>query len=165
MDAWAIVGRRSEDVAFLAKAQPPSVVVGHANELESFHSDRMRLETIGRIVRKSFGGFVDRIGRCRRVRSSPLHLEAPKTLSKAHLPLAVDDRCGIVIALHAPYPIVRAILKIPYSAMRVSHGPTCDQNLTEVGRVVAVDIFEIDSGRSILHDDPSAIADQRGGNA
>ena len=86
-------------------------------------------------------------------------------MAETHLRLAINDRLGVVVTLHGPNPIVWTVLKIADSTVSITHGPTGDEHLLEVGNIVTVGILEVDCGLAVLNDDSAAIADQGRGNA
>ena len=46
--------------------------------------------------------------------------------------------------------------------MGIAERPAGDEYLSEIGNIVAIGVLEIDCGLSILHNDTTAIANQRG---
>ncbi len=73
--------------------------------------------------------------------------------------------CGVVVALHAPDPVVGAVLEIAHAAVRVAHRPAGDQLLAEIGNIVAVNILQVDRFCAVLYDHTAAVADQCRRNA
>ena len=113
---------------FFADPQSPSVVVAGTNKLQ--------------------------ISDCRRI--SLRELESKEALSKSLRLLAVELGRAVVIALHAPDPVVQSVAKIADSAVRVSGGPAGNQSRTLVSHIVAIGVFQIERFSRVLNHSTTA---------
>jgi len=115
VDAGVVIRRRSEHQPLFAEAESPSVVVRRADELQIRH--------LGRI--------------------GVAQAKAEEAHAKGLLFDALDHRRGVVVALHGPDPVVHPVLEITDAAVCVAKRPIRDQDLADIGLVVAVRILQI----------------------
>ena len=87
--------------------------------------------------------------------------ETPKSLSEALLFLAVDNRCGVVVPLHCPNPVVESVLKIAHAPVRIPQSPAGDKFLPHVCNIVPGRVLQEDCLLAVLNDHTAAITNNR----
>jgi len=116
----------------------------------------MRVEILGCILCRCLRRFINcECGR-RFISRTALHFESSESLTKIHLLDGVDHWRRIVVALHPPDPVVWTVLEIADSTMGIAHRPASDQDLAEVSGVIAVSVFHINRGLTVLNNHAAA---------